>query len=337
MGVELHWTTCTKCGEFVSSTPEAACAAGGVHLFRGTFIGITSPIEAGTNLSGVSTAPGWHRCRFCQCMYFAEATASGIPLTRPVFHPGGGPNPKTCPAIGGGGYHDFTGSPQYLVVTEVQRGDGAAQWMRPGWRQCGKCHALFETTRGADAGHCITDGKPHTGVGANLFVCTERTAKLPLPHKAGAGMSVNLKADVGDPLGYIVIAGGKWIQASELQLSAESNWGESIFFKFDFTMVDGPACALSIQLSGTKSYGFLEIVDFKTVDISPPVNITQTIPCVNQDGRQDPDVEFAPGRNNGEELLLFAVGKLFPKNDNRVRCHLNAAVHGIQDLELETQ
>lgn len=336
MGVELHWTTCTKCAEFVSSSPEAACAAGGVHLFRGSFIGIINPIVEGTNLSDVKTEAGWHRCRFCQCMYFAEVTASGIPLT-PGVHFGGGPNPKTCPAVGGGGYHALTGSPQYLAVTGFPNGDVATQWMRPGWRQCGKCHALFETMRGADAGHCITDGKPHTGIGANLFVCTERTAKLPLPHRAGPGMSVNLKADVGDPLGFIVVSGGKWTQATERQLSAQSNWGESIFFNFDFTMVDGPACAVSIQLGGTKTYGFLEVVDFKTIDISPPVNMTQTTPCVNFDGTQDPDVEFAPGRNNGKILSLFGVGNLFPKNDNRVRCHLNAAIQGIQDLELETQ
>ena len=150
-------------------------------------------------------------------------------------------------------------------------------------------------------------------------------------------MSVNLKADVGDPLGYIVISGGKWSEATELRLAAKSNWGESISFDFDFTMVDGPACAISIQLGGTKSYGLLEVVDFKTVDISPPVNLRQTLPCINQDGREDPDLEFAPGRNNGEELLLFGVGKLFPKNDNRVRCHLNTAIQGIQNLELETQ
>ncbi len=163
-----------------------------------------------------------------------------------------------------GGYHDFTGRPQYLVVTAIQPGDGAAQWMRPSWQECGKCHALFETLPGAES----------------IF------------------FSFFLQLRLSD--------GGR----TRLRLIASVGWHEELWLSRDHRLQDGqhlaPSTSRRIYPASTRTHA-------------------------------GSDVEFAPGRSNSEELLLFAVGKLFPKNDNRVLCHLNAAIHGIQDLEIEAQ
>ena len=77
-------------------------------------------------------------------------------------------------------------------------------------------------------------------------------------------------------------------------------------------------------------------IDVKDIQV-PPINLNQTVPCLDQDGTNNPDVEFAPGRNNAQVLSLFGVGTMYPKNDNRVEFSLLTPVGGYQNFVLETQ
>jgi hypothetical protein len=148
-------------------------------------------------------------------------------------------------------------------------------------------------------------------------------------------MDVNLKVDTQSWLGWMVASECMWISANETRLSVQSKWGQEIFASLDFEMVDGPRCAITVHMGGTKHFEILGIGVFdKTV---PGTDLQMVLPCVDLDGTTDPDVEFAPGVNNGLILSVAFLGKMFPKNNNRVRLHLNAPIGGIQDLELETQ
>lgn len=338
MATETGWRKCIKCAElFFSGSVQGACSAGGSHdagdSTNPKFIGMIAPIEENTNLSDVQTMPGFRRCQYCQCMFFANVTASGIPLSPVPFKLGGGAPPPVCPAAGGHGKHSGSGSAPYLLATGVPANDAAAKWLRGNWQHCSKCSAVFQA--GSTASRCVSDGKPHTGAGSFLLVCTERLARLPLPSKAAAGKDVNFKADTNSVLGWIVASQCTWTSATETRLSAQSKWGEGIAVNLDFEMVDNLQCAVRVSMGGEKKFEVLGI-DAKDVDV-PPITLNQTVPCSDQDGTSNPDVEFAPGRNNAQVLSLFAVGTMYPKNDNRVRLSLLQPIGGFQNFELETQ
>lgn len=187
-----------------------------------------------------------------------------------------------------------------------------------------------------------------------LFACRERLAKLPVPFKPmNESRDVNFKGDTQTIFGWLVIAGCTWYSLTESRLTAVSKYGEDIFAFIDFQMVDGPKLAININVGGEKSIEFplFDVLLFATqvastdtanlvvADLSvPPTSLTATEICFNQSGVDDPDVEFGDGtNNNGQEVVVPAVLTMFPKNNNRVRIHLNQPIAGYQDFELETQ
>lgn len=170
MGVETGWRECIKCAEmFFWGSVAGTCATGGSHdtgAYYRRYIGIIDPIAPDTYLSGIKTMPGWRRCQYCQCMFYVATLAERMTT---VFYPESA-ELKVCPGRGGGGKHDATGSPNYLVTISWVEDDPAGRFMIGGWQRCGKCYALFEDT---GEGVCVTDGKPHSGVGTWLSACQE--------------------------------------------------------------------------------------------------------------------------------------------------------------------
>lgn len=137
--------------------------------------------------------------------------------------------PTACPAIGGKGQHDGTGSANYRVTSKVPPANGETmettiQFLVMGWAQCGKCNALFQTSDGNTGGICISDKKPHIGIRLPLFACRERLAKLPVPFKPmNESRDVNFKGDTQTIFGWLVIAGCTWYSLTVLTMFPKNN------------------------------------------------------------------------------------------------------------------